>query len=360
MGFFARKGEDGERAEALARIEAGGIPPRAQERLRALGTEGGLFTSGLSVNEFALLDKLGPEPLAQVMGASVVRPGWQYLPPLEPGEVVWGGPGSAYGPSSHGMALLNRVTEASPSQIRNYKWHAGVVCKLDVLTDAWNLARRRALDRLAEEALQVGAEAVVGVRLQRSDHDLGRGLIECMVTGTAIRDPGRATRSEPLLTDVSVQDYWRLRSAGHEPVGLVAATAVTFASAPRDIRLRRMRTPAQNRELGELSEAFHAAREAVRAGLRGQVADARASGVVGVELAHSVRRGKFALGSSIGSQANRGWQRGRLGIPYYVRGRADADRRGWVITMHAAGTAIRSAQRPPDFPVKTQIRIGAR
>jgi uncharacterized protein YbjQ (UPF0145 family) len=361
MGFFARdKDEDGERAAALARIEAGGIPPRAQERLRALGTEGGLFTSGLSVNEFALLDKLGPEPLAQVMGASVVRPGWQYLPPLEPGEVVWGGPGSAYGPSSHGMALLNRVTEASPSQIRNYRWHAGVVCELDVLTGAWNLARRRALDRLAEEALQVGAEAVVGVRLQRSDHDLGKGLIECIVTGTAIRDPGRATSSEPLLTDVSVQDYWRLRSAGHEPVGLVAATAVTFASAARDIRLRRMRTPAQNRELGELSEAFQAAREAVRARLRGQVADARASGVVGVELSHSVRRGKFALGSSIGSQANRGWQRGRLGIPYYVRGRADADRRGWVITMHAAGTAIRSGRRPSDFPVKTQIRIGAR
>jgi uncharacterized protein YbjQ (UPF0145 family) len=364
MGFFARdKGEDGEQAEALARIEAGGIPPRAQERLRALGTEGALFTSGLSVNEFALLDKLGPQPLAQVMGASVVRPGWQYLPALEPGEVVTGGTswgyGSGYGPSSTGQALINRMTEASPSQIRNYKWHAGVVCELDVLTDAWNLARRRALDRLAEEALQVGADAVVGVHLQRSDHDLGKGLIECIVSGTAVRDPGRATTSEPLLTDVSVQDYWRLRSAGHEPVGLVAATAVTFASAARDIRLRRMRTPAQNRELGELSEAFQAAREAVRAGLRGQVADAHASGVVGVELSHSVRRGKFALGSSIGSQTHRGWHRGRLGVPYYVRGRADADRRGWMITMHAAGTAIRSAQRPPDFPVKTQIRIGA-
>jgi uncharacterized protein YbjQ (UPF0145 family) len=365
MGFFARdKGEDGEQAEALARIEAGGIPPRAQERLRALGTEGGLFTSGLSVNEFALLDKLGPEPLAQVMGASVVRPGWQYLPALEPGEVVIGraswGFGSGYGPSSTGQALLNRMTEASPSQIRNYKWHAGVVCELDVLTDAWNLARRRALDRLAEEALQVGADAVVGVRLQRSDHDLGKGLIECIVTGTAIRDPAANASSWPVLTDVSVQDYWRLCSAGHEPVGLVATTAVTFASAALDTRLRRMRTPAQNRELDELSQAFTGARETVRAGLRGQVADARASGVVGVELSHSVRRGKFSLASSIGSQAQRGWHRGRLGIPYYVRGRADADRKGWVITMHAAGTAIRPARRPPDFPVKTQIRMGAK
>ena len=258
------------------------------------------------------------------------------------------------------MALLNRVTEASPSQIRNYKWHAAVVCELDVLTDAWNLARRRALDRLAEEALQVGADAVVGVRLQRSDHDFGKGLIECIVTGTAIRDPNADKSSWPVLTDVSVQDYWRLRSAGHEPVGLVATTAVTFAAAARDTRLRRMRTPAQNRELAELSEAFQAAREAVRAGLRGQVADAHARGVVGVELSHSVHRDKFSLASSIGSQTHRGWHTGRLGIPYYVRGRADADRRGWVITMHAAGTAIRPPRQPPDFPVKTQIRIGAK
>ena len=194
MGFFARgKDEDGEQAEALARIEAGGIPPRAR------GAVAGARHRGLVVHQRPVGQRVraartgsGREPLAQVMGASVVRPGWQYLPALEPGEVVIGGRyGSGYGPIIHGMALPNRMTEASPSQIRNYKWHAAVVCELDVLTDAWNLARRRALDRLAEEALQVGADAVVGVRLQRSDHDLGKGLIECIVTGTAIRDPGR-------------------------------------------------------------------------------------------------------------------------------------------------------------------------
>src|ERR1700759_4041049 len=110
MGFFARgKDEDGEQAEALSRIEAGAIAPRAQERLQALGAEGSLFTSGLSVNEFALLRKLGHEPLAQVMGASVIRPGWQYLPALEPGEVVIGR--SLNMPTSTGVALTNRMTE---------------------------------------------------------------------------------------------------------------------------------------------------------------------------------------------------------------------------------------------------------
>src|ERR1700761_5516756 len=84
MGFFARGGEqDGDQSEELARIEGGGIPTRAEERLKALASEGSLFTSGLSVKEFALLDRMGPQPLAQVMGASVVRTGWQYLPALD-------------------------------------------------------------------------------------------------------------------------------------------------------------------------------------------------------------------------------------------------------------------------------------
>jgi hypothetical protein len=60
MGFFARGGgQDGEQSEALARIKAGRIPAEAEARLKALGSGGSLFTSGLSVNEFALLGRMG-------------------------------------------------------------------------------------------------------------------------------------------------------------------------------------------------------------------------------------------------------------------------------------------------------------
>ena len=363
MGFFARGGEeDGEHSEALARIEAGGIPARAEERLKALGRGESLFTSGLSVNEFALLDRLGPQPLAQVMGASVVQTGWQYLPALDPGSVVvpqWSGRwGSGEGPSSRGYALNTGFTEPSPAQVRSYQWHATVVCELDTMTDAWNLARRRALDRLTEEALQVGADAVVGVHLHRSDHDLGHGTIEYVVTGTAIRVPGSDGKSFPLLTDVSVQDYWRLHSAGHEPVGLLATTAVVFASPPRATRMRRARQFAQNQELEELGRAFQAARDTARAKLLGQVSDAHATGAVGVEFEQHARREKLELASSLTGSAQRGWRRGRLGIPYRVKGGTDVERRGWVITMHAAGTAIRSGRAGrAGAAVKTTIRV---
>jgi uncharacterized protein YbjQ (UPF0145 family) len=265
--------------------------------------------------------------------------------------------------------LNSGYTEPSWSQVRNYLWYQSVVCGLDVLSDAWNLARRRALDRLADEALQVGADAVIGVHLHRGDHDLGTGTIEYVVIGTAIRLPGSDGSAWPILTDLSVQDYWRLRRAGQEPAGLLATTAVVFASPPRSTRLRRARRVAQNQELDELSQGFHAARETVRRKLLGQVSDAHAVGAVGVEFEHHVHRDKLALASSLTGSMRPGWHRGRLGIPYRVTGRSDVERRGWVITMHAAGTAIRSgsvtgrstAPRPgtPDSapPPKTSLYL---
>jgi uncharacterized protein YbjQ (UPF0145 family) len=342
-----------------ARIESGGIPVSAEERLRALGASGSFFTSGLSVNEFALLDRLGPQPLAQVMGASVVRVGWQYLPPLGPNPMFYvnrpwvGANVSAY-------QAAQRYTEPSWNQLRTYKWHNEVVCELDVLADAWNTARRRALGRLYEEALLIAADAVVGVHLSRSDHDLGKGLIEYMVTGTAIRFPDSTGTMAPLLTDVSAQEFWKLHTAGHEPVGLVASTAVMFASPARTTRIRRSRKPAQNRELDELSRAFQAARESVRSALRDQTSYVHGTGAVGVEFEHTVHREEFGLASTLQTQDMRGWHRGSLGIPYRVSGRGDAERRGWVITMHAAGTAIRRRPGPSPFDVKTSIRMGAR
>jgi hypothetical protein len=360
LAFFHRKDdEDREQDESLKRVESGGIPLAAEQRLRELGAEGSMFTSALSVKEFALLRRMGPQPLAQVMGASVIRTGFQYLPALPPGEIVSGGSGMGYYNTRPG-GYVNRFTEPSPWQLRNYRWHTTEVCELDVLSEAWRTARRRALDRLSEEALQVNADAVVGVRLHRSDHDLGHGTIEYVVTGTAIRLPGSTGANWPVLTDLAVQDYWRLHEAGHEPVGFLATTVVMFASPPTATRLRRMRTTRRNQELEEISDGFRIARERVRRQIEGQVSDVRGAGAVGVTLSHTVHRDKIALGSSLQTAPYRGWNRGRLGLPYYVSGHGDAERRGWVITMHAAGTAVRPHLQPSSFQVKPAVGMSAR
>jgi uncharacterized protein YbjQ (UPF0145 family) len=323
-----------------------------------------VFTSGLSVNEFALLRGLGPQPLAQVMGASVVRVGWQYLPALQAGIAAFapGGYGAGPGATLRQDRWGNAFGEASGSQIRRWQWATPVVCRLDTVTDAWNLARREALARLTDEAIEAGADAVVGVTLQRTDHDLGKRTIEYVVNGTAVRVPGAPARDRPLLTDLSVQDYAKLLGGGQEPTGLAAATAVVFASPSRDTRIQRTRTIRRSQERRELSQGFGLARSWIRDELRHQVARSGGCGVVGVELTESIGRDKFALASSVGSPEQRGWSRGRLGIPYFVRGALDAERRGWVITAHASGTAIRprsDAPGPPAWPpAEAQLRLG--
>ena len=320
-----------------------------------------MFTSGLSVSEFSLLSRLGPRPLAQVMGASVVRPGLQLLPalpaPANDPNIGIGGWAAGYGPMRQ---MNNRITDASPSQNRNYRWHADVVCELDVRTQAWNTARRRAIARLGEEARAVGADVVAGVRLRHGDHHLGARTIDYVVTGTAIRTGGSGDGTPAKLTGLSVQELWQLERGGYSPVGLLAASVAVFAAPALDTRMRRARSTRRNQELSELSQGFHLAREKLRVQLRGQVADAHGDGAVGVQFTHSVDREKLSLASSLGTLDRRGWQRGRMGIPYFVSGRGDAGRTGWVITMHVAATAVRRTGASGPGEVKTMVQMGAR
>ena len=110
---------------SLARIEAGDIPLSAERRLQELRDHGGSFTSDLSVSGFALCYQLGLKPLSQVMGRSIYQVGYQ--------GATW--------PTMMGGNLLSELT---------------------TLSEAWNEARRRALNRLELEARHAGADAVVG------------------------------------------------------------------------------------------------------------------------------------------------------------------------------------------------------
>lgn len=71
----------------------------------------------------------------------MIRTGWQYLPALDPAPVtITRAMQRGAGPSVSGSALTNAYTEPSQAQVRSYKWHGTMVCELDTLTDAWNLA----------------------------------------------------------------------------------------------------------------------------------------------------------------------------------------------------------------------------
>ncbi|HEX3343853.1 MAG TPA: hypothetical protein VHS09_04735, partial [Polyangiaceae bacterium] len=111
-------------AKSLAHVEQGGIPLRAEERLaEEAGPHSKLFTSDLSVNEFVLARDAGCQPIAQLMGSSIYHIG----------------------------------------QIPDYK---GKTAELTIISDGHRVSRRRALARLWREAVLVGADAVIGIKLR--------------------------------------------------------------------------------------------------------------------------------------------------------------------------------------------------
>ncbi|MFT3842264.1 MAG: heavy metal-binding domain-containing protein [Myxococcaceae bacterium] len=101
----------------------GDLPVHARERLTQM-RERKLFTSDLSVSEFVLVREAGFEPLGMVMGTSICQ-----VPTTIP---------------SHNSAMG---------------------CELTHTTDVLYHARERAMTRMEEEADQLGADGIVGVRL---------------------------------------------------------------------------------------------------------------------------------------------------------------------------------------------------
>jgi uncharacterized protein YbjQ (UPF0145 family) len=295
--------QEREELQSLARIEAGGIPIAAERRLRELrgtrGEEGGRgvsFTSDLSVSGFALCHQLGLEPLSQVMGSSIYQMGYQS---------AWGQMQGGYNPSG------------------------GAMIELDTLSQALNEVRERALHRLAEEAHQIGADAVVGVETRAGESELGGGggqlALEHMVLGTAVRRKN-ARSEQPVMTELSVADYALLLRAGIEPAGIVAWSSVFFSSYAYRGMLGAggTMTSMQPYELSEFTQALYNARERTMSQINRQAAALGASGVVGVRIGHTIR--PHTLSSGMGG------------------GFGASELRGMMVTFNAVGTAIRQLE----------------
>jgi uncharacterized protein YbjQ (UPF0145 family) len=275
-----------------------------------------VFTSDLSIADFALCDQLELVPLAQVMGSSIYQVGYQ--------ESTW--------PMMMGGTVLT---------------------ELDTLSQAWNEVREHALGRLAREAERAGADAVVGVELRTGAHDFAEGAIEYVVMGTAVRrgsagagagagakagtgagsghkHRGHGGNGQPVLTELSVADYAKLVRSGFEPLGVVAWSSVFFVAYGFNPMLERGGLGSgmslgggymQNFELTAFTQALYSAREQVMGNLGRQAAALRADGVVGVRIAHTMQP------QSVGGGMTRGQERSGLSV-----------------TFHAIGTAIRQAE----------------
>jgi uncharacterized protein YbjQ (UPF0145 family) len=147
-------------------------------------------------------------------------------------------------------------------------------------------ARELAMTRMEEEAEQLGADGVVGVRLDIGRYEWGEHLAEFIAVGTAVKHAGgvlhRAPSGRPFTSDLSGQEFWTLLQTGHRPVGMVMGSCV-YHVAHQSLR-QSMRQMGQNVELPNYTQALYDARELAMERMQAEALEAKAEGIVGVDL----------------------------------------------------------------------------
>src|SRR6195952_891346 len=226
-----------------------GVPDDAMRRLAAMrpGQPTSLFTSDLSVNEFLLVREAGFRPLGLVLGSSIYHVGLQ----------------------------LGR-------------WSQNM--ELESLSQAMYHARELAMPRMEAEAAALGADGIVGVRLEIEFKEFGDDLAEFIAVGTAVKSDhpapeGRSWRdhpNRPFTSDLSGQDFWTLIQAGYAPLGMVMGTCVYHVAHQKFWKA--MGNVGQNVEIPQFTEALYDARELAMSRMQAEAEQLQAEGVVGVQL----------------------------------------------------------------------------
>ena len=102
--------------------------------------------------------------------------------------------------------------------------------EMTVVSQAMYAARELAMTRTEEEADQLGADGVVGVRLDVGRYEFGHDVAEFIPIGTAVKHREgklhRAPDGRPFTSDLSGQEFWMILRTVHRPVGLVMASCV--------------------------------------------------------------------------------------------------------------------------------------
>ncbi len=222
------------------------LPVHARERLNIMrgdATHKSLFTSDLSINEFLLVREAGFDPVGLVVGSSIYHIGYQ-------------------------MANWSQNQE------------------MTVLTQAMYHARELAMTRMEEEASELRADGIVGVRLEVTRHEWGEALAEFVAIGTAIRARNgqsyRNAKGLPFTSDLSGQDFWTLLRTGYRPVGMVMGNCVYHVG--RQGIGQWFKQVGQNVEMTNYTQALYDARELAMERMQAEALSLNAQGVVGAQI----------------------------------------------------------------------------
>jgi uncharacterized protein YbjQ (UPF0145 family) len=142
------------------------------------------------------------------------------------------------------------------------------------------------MTRMEEEADQLGADGVVGVRLDVGRYEWGAELAEFIAVGTAVKHRGgelhRAANGRPFASDLSGQDFSTLLRAGYRPVGLVMGNCV-YHVAHQGLRAA-WKQIGRNVEMPNYTQALYEARELAMERMQAEADQLQAEGIVGARI----------------------------------------------------------------------------
>ena len=148
---------------------------------------------------------------------------------------------------------------------------------MTVLSQAMYEARELAMTRMEEEADQLGADGVVGVRLDIGRYEWGENMAEFIAIGTAVKHRDgvlhRAPSGRPFTSDLSGQEFWTLLQTGHRPVGMVMGS-LRLPRRPPGLR-QSMAQTGRNVELPNFTQALYDARELAMERMQAEAQEAR-------------------------------------------------------------------------------------
>jgi uncharacterized protein YbjQ (UPF0145 family) len=203
-----------------------------------------IFTSDLSANELLLVQESGFDPVGLVVGCSIYH-----------------------------------IGDQQTNLTKNHE--------MTTVTTAMSRARELAMSRMEAEAHALGADGIVGVRLEVEHGEWGKRSMEFSAIGTAIvhRNAPRRfqnKRDRPFTSDLSGQDFCTLLRAGYRPLGLVMGNCVYHIAAPSVGRF--VRRLARNAELPEYTQALYNSRELAMSRMQQEARALGARGVVGANV----------------------------------------------------------------------------
>jgi uncharacterized protein YbjQ (UPF0145 family) len=221
-----------------------------------------VHTSLLSVPAAVSLDAAGFDIIGDTMGSAVLRSSWYAVGGC--GWTIGGGPAKVYGTNS--------------------RWN-GFGPYVGRVMDGY----RRALSRLSTEAVAMGADGVVDIRI--SDHHVAEGCREYSVIGTAVRARSRVHATRPFTTVLSGSEVAKLVVSGWVPMSLELAMEVAIRHDDEFTQSqdRRSMINRDNVEIAGYTKLATYTRQSVRQKLMAKIASAGADGVVVSKLTFSLR-----------------------------------------------------------------------